>query len=128
MTEWLLRELARTRFDVFSAGSKPSIVNPFAIHAMRARAIDISSYHSKHLNEFISQPFDYVITVCDNAAETCPIFPGHPQRIHWSFTDPAAAIGSDEDKLSAFRKTRDAIESRLKTWLAELPQNLAMKE
>jgi arsenate reductase len=76
MAEGLLRELAGTQFDVFSAGSKPSTVNPFAIQAMREHGIDISQQRSKHLNEFIHQAFDYVITVCDQAAETCPIFPG----------------------------------------------------
>jgi arsenate reductase len=128
MAEGLLRELAGTHFDVFSAGSRPSIVNPFAIQAMHERGIDISGQRSKHLNEFISQPFDYIITVCDNAAETCPIFPGRAQRIHWSFPDPATVVGSDEEKLGAFRQTRDAIEARLKTWLAEMPEHLAAKE
>jgi arsenate reductase (thioredoxin) len=128
MAEGLLQEFAGTQFEVFSAGSKPSIVNPFAIEAMRERGIDISDHRSKHLNEFISQPFDYIITVCDNAAETCPLFPGRAQRIHWSFPDPAAVNGNDEEKLTAFRQTRDAIETRLKTWLAEMPEELATKE
>ena|SRR5258708_5514671 len=121
MAEGLLREFAGTQFDVFSAGSKPSTVNPFAIQAMRERGIDISSHRSKHLNEFIKQPFDYVITVCDSAAETCPIFPGRAQRIHWSFPDPAAVEGSEEQRLQAFRQTRDAIAERLKAWLAAMP-------
>jgi len=120
MAEGLLRALADNQYDVFSAGSKPSSVNPFAIQAMRERGIDISQQRSKHLNEFIKQPFDYVITVCDVAAETCPIFPGRAQRIHWSFPDPAAVEGNEDVKLQAFRDTRDAIESRLKAWLVEL--------
>jgi arsenate reductase len=128
MAEGLLQDLAGTKFDVFSAGSKPSIVNPFAIQAMRERGIDISGQRSKHLNEFILQPFDYVITVCDNAAKICPIFPGRAQRIHWSFADPAIVSGGAEDKLNAFRQTRDAIELRLKAWLAEPPEHLATKE
>ena len=120
MAEGLLRTLADNQFDVFSAGSKPSSVNPFAIQAMRERGIDISQQRSKHLNEFIKQPFDYVVTVCDVAAETCPIFPGRAQRIHWGFPDPAAVEGSEDAKLQAFRDTRDAIESRLQAWLIEL--------
>ncbi len=120
MAEGLLRELAGAQFDVFSAGSKPSVVNPFAIEAMQERGIDISQHRSKHLNEFITQPFDYVITVCDQAAETCPIFPGRAERIHWSFPDPAAVEGSNEARLQAFRQTRDAIEARLRAWLVEV--------
>lgn len=128
MAEGLLRELAGTQFNVFSAGSKPSTVNPFAIQAMQERGIDISQQRSKHLNEFIKQPFDYVITVCDQAAETCPIFPGRAQRVHWSFPDPAAVPGSDDEKLNAFRQTRDAIEVQLKQWLATMPARQATTE
>jgi arsenate reductase len=120
MAEGLLRSLDGAHFDVFSAGSKPSVVNPLAIQAMGERGIDISGQLSKHLNEFLKQPFEYVITVCDQAAETCPIFPGRAQRIHWSFPDPAAVEGSDEQRLSAFRQTREAIEERLNSWLAEI--------
>ena len=121
MAEGLLRTLGNDHFDVFSAGSKPSVVNPFAIEAMHERGIDISSYRSKHLNEYLHEPFDYVITVCDQAAETCPIFPGRATRLHWSFTDPAAVEGSHAEKLAAFRTIRDAIETRLTQWLQESP-------
>ncbi len=123
MAEGLLRELAGTQFDVFSAGSKPSVINPFAIQTMNERGFDISGQRSKHLNEYIRDPFDYVITVCDDAAETCPLFPGPARRIHWSFPDPAAVAGSDDEKLDTFRRTRDAIEARLKGWLAEMAQH-----
>jgi arsenate reductase len=116
MAEGLLRALAGDRFEVFSAGSKPSHVNPFAIEAMRQRGIDISGQRSKHLGEYLDQPFDYVITVCDNAAETCPIFPGKAQRIHWSFPDPAAAQGSDADVLAAFVRVRDDLEAQFSAW------------
>ncbi len=119
MAEGLLRELAAAQFDVFSAGSKPSVVNPLAIQAMHERGIDISQHRSKHLSEFIAQPFDYVITVCDNAAETCPFFPGRAERIHWRFADPAEVRGTDSERLQAFRQTRDAIEAQLKVWIAE---------
>src|SRR6476661_6744141 len=120
MAEGLLRALGGDRFDVFSAGSKPSIVNPLAIAAMDERGIDIRAQRSKHLNEYLDQPFDYVITVCDNAAETCPLFPGAARRIHWSFPDPAAVVGSESEQLASFRQVRDAIEVQLKTWLATL--------
>src|SRR5215208_1883633 len=118
MAEGLLRTLAGDHFDVFSAGSKPSIVNPLAIAAMDERGIDIRAQRSKHLNEYLAQPFDYVITVCDNAAETCPLFPGPARRIHWSFPDPAAVDGTEAERLASFRQVRDAIETQLKAWLA----------
>lgn len=121
MAEGLLRTLAGDQFDIFSAGAKPSIVNPLAIQAMDERGIDIHSHRSKHLNEFVSQPFDYVITVCDNAAESCPIFPGPARRIHWSFPDPAAVQGSEAERLASFRRVRDAIETQFKDWLATAP-------
>lgn len=119
MAEGWLRHLAGGRFDVASAGTHPSMVNPLAIEAMRERGIDISAYRSKSVGEFLDQPFDYVITVCDQAAETCPIFPGPAQRIHWSFPDPAAVQGSDAERLAAFREVRDALEVRLHEWLTE---------
>ncbi len=125
MAEGLLRELAGDRIDVFSAGTRPSSVNRLAIAAMRERGIDISTQRSKHLSEYLTQPFDVVITVCDQAAEACPIFPGRAQRIHWSFPDPAAAQGSEDERLAAFRSVRDALEARLRQWLQETPTDLA---
>lgn len=121
MAEGLLRALAPHRFDVYSAGAKPASVNLLAIQVMTERGIDIRSHRSKHLNEFCDQSFDYVITVCDHAAESCPIFPGPAQRIHWSFPDPAAVEGSADERLDAFRTVRDAIETHLVRWLAQLP-------
>ena len=121
MAEGLLRTLAGDRFKVYSAGSKPSVVNPLAIQAMAERRIDISGQRSKHLREYLDQPFDYVITVCDQAAETCPIFPGRAERIHWSFPDPAAVTGNVIERLNAFCQVRDAIEIQLKTWLLTNP-------
>ncbi len=118
MAEGLLRNLAGERLEVFSAGTRPSVVNPLAIQVMAERGLDISRNRSKHLNEFLSQPFDYVITVCDDAAEACPVFPGRAERIHWSFPDPAAAQGDPAARLQVFRQTRDAIEARLRSWLA----------
>ena len=117
MAEGLLREMAGEQIEVFSAGSEPSRVNPLAIKAMEERGIDISGHRSKHLNEYLGEPFDYVITVCDDAAESCPMFPGKAERIHWSFPDPSAATGSEEQRLAVFRKVRDDIEARLQEWL-----------
>lgn len=119
MAEGLLRHLAGTRIEVFSAGSKPSVVNPYAIRAMAERGIDISGQRSKHLNEYLTQPFDFVITVCDAAAETCPLFPGKAERIHWSFPDPAAVSGTDAEMLAAFGRVRDDLEQTLKGWLGD---------
>jgi arsenate reductase len=117
MAEGLLRDMAGDRYEVFSAGSKPSVVNPLAVEAMKEVGIDISGQRSKHLNEYLGQPFDYVITVCDEAAETCPLFPGKAQRIHWNFPDPAAAQGTHEERLEAFRRTRDDIAAHLREWV-----------
>ena len=117
MAEGLLRSLAGDRFDVFSAGTKPSTVNPLAIEVMQERGIDISGHCSKHLQEYLGQPFDYVVTVCDNAAESCPVFPGKAQRIHWSFPDPAAEQGPHAERLAIFRTVRDDIEARLSGWV-----------
>jgi arsenate reductase (thioredoxin) len=118
MAEGLLRSLAGDTIDVFSAGTKPSVVNPLAIQVMAERHIDIRHHRSKHVNEFLNQPFDEVITVCDQVAETCPVFPGRARRIHWSFPDPAAVNGDEEQRRRAFREVRDAIEARLREWLA----------
>jgi arsenate reductase len=120
MAEGLLRHLAGDRFEVFSAGSKPSRVNLYAIRAMEKRGIDISGQRSKHLSEYLDQPFDYVITVCNQAAETCPIFPGKAERIHWSFPDPAAIEGSDAEMLAAFEQVRDDLEAKLSAWASAL--------
>ena len=109
MAEGLLRHDFGDRFEVFSAGTKPSHVRPEAIKAMSELGIDLSGHRSKHVDEFVGQEFSYVITVCDNAKESCPIFPGKTQRIHWSFEDPAGVQGSEEERLAAFRKIRDQI-------------------
>lgn len=115
MAEGLLRHDAGDQFDVFSAGVAPSHVRPEAIEAMREVGIDISGHRSKSVDEFLGQEFEYVITVCDNANEQCPIFPGKAERIHWSFEDPAAVEGDTATRLRAFRTVRDEIRERLKT-------------
>jgi arsenate reductase len=120
MAEGLLRELGGEKVEVFSAGSTPSKVNPYAIEAMQKRGIDISSHRSKSLQEFIKEPFDYVITVCDNAAETCPFFPGKAQRIHWSFPDPAAVSGKHEEILASFVTVRDGLEEKFSDFVKSL--------
>ena len=117
MAEGLLRHLSAGNVEVHSAGTHPSAVNPLAIAAMRELGIDISAHHSKSVNEFTGQHFDTVITVCDSAAEQCPIFPGAPQHIHWSLPDPAAAAGDHAEKLAAFRKVRDALAAHVKQFL-----------
>jgi arsenate reductase len=120
MAEGLLRHIAGDRFEVHSAGAQPSVVNPFAIQAMAKRGIDIRGQRSKNLSEFLHTPFDYVITVCDNAAETCPVFPGPAQRIHWSFPDPAAVAGDDAARLASFEQVRDGLEARFRAWVNAL--------
>jgi arsenate reductase len=114
MAEGLLRHDAGDRFEVFSAGTKPTSVRPEAIAAMRELGIDISGHRSKSVDEFASQRFDYVLTVCDNAKEICPVFAGSTATIHHSFEDPAAVQGSDEEKLVAFRRVRDHLRIFLK--------------
>lgn len=118
MAEGILRHIAGGRFDVESAGVAPSHVRPEAIEAMREIGIDISRHRSKSVNEFTGQTFDYIITVCDNAAENCPVFPGKAERIHWSFDDPAAVTGTDDERLAAFRAVRDQIIARLEPFAA----------
>ena len=117
MAEGLLRHDAGERFDVASAGTKPSKVRPEAIAAMREIGIDISGHRSKSVDEFAGQAFDYVLTVCDNAKESCPVFPGKTVVIHRSFEDPAAVEGSEEARLAVFRRVRD----QLRDYLREFP-------
>lgn len=115
MAEGLLRDLAGDKFEVASAGVAPSHVRPEAIEVMREIGIDISGQRSKSVDEFAGQTFDYVITVCDNANQQCPMFPGKTERIHWSIEDPAAAEANEQDKLTVFRRVRDELRERLKT-------------
>jgi arsenate reductase len=120
MAEGILRHEGRDHFDVLSAGTEPSRVNPLAIEAMYEIGIDISHHRSKSVDEFSGQEFDYVITVCDKANVNCPIFPGQVRRIHWSFDDPAAAEGSEEERIAVFRRVRDQIQQRLKAFIEAL--------
>ena len=122
MAEGLLRHDYGERFEAFSAGVEPSSVRPLAIEAMRELGIDISGQRSKSVDEFSGEEFDYVITVCDNANQRCPIFPGKTKRIHWSFEDPAAATGDEAAQLAVFRRVRDQIRQRLSEWSSELSE------
>ena len=119
MAEGLLRHDAGQRFEVESAGTKPSSVRPEAITAMCELGIDISGHRSKSVEEFDGQHFDYVITVCDSARETCPVFSGAAEKLHHSFEDPAALNGSEEERLALFRRVRD----ELRFYLAAFEQN-----
>lgn len=110
MAEGILRHDGGGRFEVESAGVNPNRVRPEAVEAMREIGIDISSHRSKSADEFVGQDFDYIITVCDNARETCPVFPGHAERIHHSFEDPPAPGAADpETTMDVFRRVRDEI-------------------
>ena len=113
MAEGLLRHDAGERFDVESAGTKPSHVRPEAIAAMMEVGVDIGAHRSKHVDEFDGQRFDYVITVCDNAKESCPVFLGTAKRLHHSFADPAALDGSEDDRLALFRRVRGELREYL---------------
>jgi arsenate reductase len=112
MAEGLLRHLAGSRFEVFSAGTKPSTVRPEAIAAMQELGINISGQRSKSVDEFLAHPFDYVITVCDNAKETCPVFPAAAKRLHWPFTDPPGPESAEPERMAAFRQVRDQMKAR----------------
>jgi arsenate reductase len=113
MAEGLLRHDSGDRFEVASAGTKPSSVRPEAITVMKELGIDISSHRSKHVNEFAGQSFDYVITVCDNARETCPVFFGTATKMHHDFEDPAATTGPEPERLAVFRRVRDELRKYL---------------
>lgn len=119
MAEGLLRHEAGSSCEVSSAGTAPTRVRPEAIAVMREVGIDISGHRSKSVDEFLGQDFDYVITVCDNARETCPVFPARTRRIHWSIEDPAAIQGSEEVRLDAFRQAREELQGRLRTFAQE---------
>ena len=118
MAEGLLRHMAGDRFEVASAGVEPSRVRSQAVEVMHELGVDISGHHSKSVDQFLGQEFDYVITVCDNANEQCPVFAGKTQRIHWSFEDPAAAQGDKATRLAVFRRVRDEIGEQLREFVA----------
>lgn len=116
MAEGLLRDMAGDRFEVFSAGTEATLVREEAISVMAEIGVDISAQESKTLERYISEPFDLVVTVCDDANEACPVFPGARDRLHWSFPDPSRVKG--EERLATFRKVRDEIQARIEDELA----------
>jgi arsenate reductase len=113
MAEGLVRHLAGDRFDAMSAGTEATHVRHLAVRAMEEIGVDISGQESKTLDRYLQEPFDYVITVCDDANEACPFFPGAANRLHWSFEDPSKAEGSEEERLAVFRSVRDKIRQRI---------------
>jgi len=117
MAEGLLRHLAGDRFEAASAGTHPAGLNPGAVAVMQEIGIDISSHRSKRVDEYKDARFDYVITVCDRAKETCPIFPASSVQLHWSFEDPAAAVGTIEERQRVFRRVRDEIAERIRPFI-----------
>lgn len=121
IAEGLLRAMGQGKFEVFSAGTEATHIRPLAIEAMDEVGIDIRGQYSKVLTKYLNEPFDYVITVCDQANESCPVFPGASHRLHWSFPDPSRATGRHEEQLAVYRQVREAIAARLREWLATNP-------
>ena len=117
IAEALLRQLGGDAFEVHSAGTHPKGINPFTVKVLEQEGIDVSSFTSKNVDEFIGRDFDYVVTVCDRAAEECPVFPGAPERIHWSFPDPAAVEGPDLVKQAAFQETLRGMRRRIELFV-----------
>jgi len=120
MAEGLMRHEMRGAAEVFSAGTRPSNVRPEAIAVMAELGIDLSGHRSKSVDEFAGQEFDYVITVCDNANEACPVFPGRTKRLHWPFEDPAGVVGSEQERRAAFRGVRDKIRTKIRDWIPSI--------
>lgn len=119
LAEGILQAAVGDTLNVQSAGSKPAgYVHPLAIQVMKEIGIDIAAHHSKHMNEFLQQPIETVITVCGNADQACPMFPGQVNRYHWGFDDPAHATGTDEEKLAVFRRVRDEIKMVFEAYAA----------
>jgi arsenate reductase len=113
MAEGMLRALAGDRFEAHSAGTEATRIRPLAVRAMGEIGVDISGQESKTLDLYLHEPFDHVITVCDDANEACPFFPGAANRLHWSFEDPSKAEGTEEERLAVFRSVRDRIRQRI---------------
>lgn len=129
MAEAFLRRLGGDAYEVYSAGLELAPrVNPFAVRVMAELGYDLSGHHVKHLDTLIGKVnFDYLITVCGHANETCPFFPGMGKRLHWGFRDPAAFEGDEDAKLVEFRQVRDEIEARIKAWLAAQSEGVALR-
>ena len=121
MAEAFLRKYGGDRFEAYSAGTEPKGINPYTERVMEEVGINLSGQRSKHIEEYMGKVhFGYLIIVCDEAERNCPTtFPGVGQRLHWSFEDPAAFVGSDDEKLAKFREVRGRIEQQIKEWLEE---------
>ena len=119
MAEGLLRHLAGDRFEAHSAGTEATQVRPLAIRAMDEIGVNISGQESKTLERYLREPFDHVITVCDDANEACPFFPGAENRLHWSFEDPSQAAGTEDERMAVFRLVRDRIRDRVQAELVD---------
>jgi arsenate reductase len=117
MAEGWLRHLYGDRYEVHSAGTQATYIRPQAIHAMAETGIDISRHESKTLERYLNQPWAYVITVCDDANEACPTFPGGKVRLHWSFPDPSRATGSEDEQPAVYRQVREAIRERIEAFV-----------
>jgi arsenate reductase len=113
MAEGLLRSMAGDRFEAYSAGTEATHVRPLAVRAMDEVGVDISGQESETLDRYLDEPFEYVVTVCDDANESCPVFPGAANRLHWSFEDPSKAGGSEDERLKVFRRVREEIRTRI---------------
>ena len=121
LAEGILRAAAGDFLDVQSAGSKPAgYVHPLAIKAMAEIGIDISAHRSKHMNDFLAQSVQTVITVCGNADQACPVFPGQVERHHWPFDDPAHAVGTEAEQMEVFRRVRDEIKAKFEAYADEV--------
>ena len=121
MAEGLLRSMAGDRFDVSSAGTHPQGLNPRAVAAMAELDIDIGDQRSDHVDRYVGSGIDTVITVCDRASATCPVFPDRTRTLHWSFEDPASAEGSEAEMMRVFRRVRDEIAQSLRSWVRRQP-------
>jgi len=121
MAEALLRKYAGDHFEVYSAGLEPKGLNPYTVKVLEEIGVDTSQHYSKTLENFMGRVhFGYLITVCSNAEENCPVFPGMGMRMHWPFEDPAAFVGNEEETLQKFREVRDQIDARIREWLKEM--------
>ncbi len=120
MAEALLRVRGGDRFEAASAGVDPRGVHPLTIRALARVGIDASAARSKSISEFLDQPFDRVVTVCDRARESCPVFPGAGRSVHWSFEDPAEADGDEDARLAVFERVRDEIDEQIRALVAEV--------
>lgn len=120
MAEASLRAEGGAAFTAWSAGTEPRGVNPLTVRALDAAGLDTSGLRSKSVIELIGQPFDCVVTVCDRARETCPVFPGRGERLHWSLDDPAEATGTEAERAAVFARTLDAVRARVRTFVAEV--------